>query len=566
MKLRKWFSLCLAAMLAISLVPAAGFAQPAHSEPDGGLVNLALGKSYTLETPYPRDSHFSTVEAAHPDDTGRQLTDGEYGGTTFSNKAYVGSIWQGSRIVTIDLEQVSTIQEISVNVLQDLPVGIFFPKQVQFSISHNGKVWEKLDTVNNEISTTEKGPLTQKLTLQGVNKVARYVKAEITVDSWVFMDEIEVWGTPDRSGRPLTPSPQGPKDKIKYPAPGSEQAGGIRSEVLIYTGEWQYEPADWISFTKEDFKPYVSYVDTDMNRVDYMFDGYLFLPYAPLLDGANFGPTTGKPTNKAHFESFLDRLFRDDYELGALNQAVQEAKAELGNPAYKAKVAIAIPYPRTDQNDFGDVDGDGISENMKVSEVGEDQALANREKVVRWFVDEVYDRWQQAGYTELELVSFYWYNEFVAYQLAEKDGELIRRTGDYVRSKGARLQWIPYYFGRGWDEWKDIGFDSALMQPNYTFHNTTADRVDAVAQAARAHGMGVEIEMSDAVLTNPEIRDKYYTYLDKGVEYGYMKGSYNAYYQQVKTLLKAAQSDDPDAREVYDLTYQFIKGTYKARQ
>ncbi|GIP35051.1 DUF4855 domain-containing protein [Paenibacillus sp. J2TS4] len=565
MKSNKWFSLLVAILMALTVVPAVGLSQSAIPDNEN-LMNLALGKSYTLETPYPRDPHFSNVEAAHKDEAGKKLTDGEYGGTTFSSGKYVGSIWQGSRIVTIDLEQISTVQDISVSVLQDLPVGIFFPKQVRYSISRNGKTWENLDTVHNEISTTETGPLTQKLTLRGINKVARYVKLEVAVDSWMFMDEIEIWGTPDRSGRPLTPSPQGPKDKIKYPQSGTEQTGGIGHEVLIYTGEWAYEPADWISFSKDDFKPYVSYVDADMNRVDYMFDSYLFLPYAPLMDGANFGPTAGKPTAKAHFESYLDRLFRDDYELGALNEAVKEAKAELGNPSYKAKVAIAIPYPRTDQNDFGDVDGDGISENMKVSEVGEEQALASRDKVVRWFVDEVYDRWEQAGYTDIELASFYWYNEFVAYQLSEMDGQLIRKAGDYVRSKGARLQWIPYYFGRGWDEWKDIGFDSALMQPNYMFHNTSAERVDAIAQAARAHGMGVEIEMSDAVLTDPAMRDKYYTYLDKGVQHGYMTGSYNAYYQQVKTLLQAAQSGDPDAREVYDRTYQFIKGQYKARR
>ncbi|WP_374016479.1 DUF4855 domain-containing protein [Paenibacillus thiaminolyticus] len=60
------------------------------------------------------------------------------------------------------------------------------------------------------------------------------------------------------------------------------------------------------------------------------------------------------------------------------------------------------------------------------------------------------------------------------------------------------------------------------MQPNYTFHNTNEDRLDAIAQAAYDHGMGGEIEMSDAVLTNEAVRGKYYAYLNKGVEHGYM--------------------------------------------
>ncbi|RJG25550.1 hypothetical protein [Paenibacillus thiaminolyticus] len=43
----------------------------------------ALGKSYTLETPYPPDALFGKTESSHPDDTGRQLTDGQFGGFVF---------------------------------------------------------------------------------------------------------------------------------------------------------------------------------------------------------------------------------------------------------------------------------------------------------------------------------------------------------------------------------------------------------------------------------------------------------------------------------------------------
>jgi hypothetical protein len=298
-----------------------------------------------------------------------------------------------------------------------------------------------------------------------------------------------------------------------------------------------------------------------------MFDGFLFMPYAPLLDGANYGPTTGKPTNKGHFEKFLNRLFRDDYELGALNEAVKEAKAELPNRKYEAKVAITIPYPRLDQSDFGDVDGDGISENLNVKEVGEETALQNRLKVVKWYIDEVYKRWNAAGYSDLKLVSFYWYNEYIAHQLSALDDELVRQTGDYVRSKGAVFQWIPYYFARGWNDWKKNGFDSALMQPNYLFHaNAGVDRLDTIAQAAYDHGMGVEIELSDAVLTSEELRNRYYAYLDKGKEHHYMKQSYSAFYQQVKTLWRAAKSANPVEREVYDRTYEYIKGTYHPKR
>lgn len=558
--MKKKISLLLIFVLFFSLaVPAA---EQAFAEQ--GTENLALGKSYSIQTPYKLDSHFAPMEKVHGDDTGFQLTDGQYGGDVFSNKAYIGRLWQGSRTVTIDLEKPSTIQEISLNVLQDIPVGIFFPEEVTYSISANGVAWEDLGSVKSSVSTTAKGPLTQKITKGNVNKVARYVKLEIPVETWLFMDEVEVWGSQDETGEQLRPSANGPKHERGYPQKGSSAVGGIKNEVLIFTGEWQYQPSDWISFDKEDFKPYVSYLDKEMKRQDYMFDGFLFMPYAPQMDGATFSPTGAKPTNKKHWETFIDRIFREGYEMSALNEAVKEAKADLPNRSYEAKAVVAIPYPRPDQSDFGDVDGDGVSENLNVSEIGEEQALKNRQKVVKWFIDEVNRRFDEKGYEEVSLVGFYWYNEYVSHQISELEHELIQYTGDYVRSQDAKFQWIPYYFARGWNDWKDLGFDSALLQPNYMFHaNSTVDRVDTIAQAAYDHGMGVEIEMSDAVLTNEASRNRYYAYLDKGFEYHYMTQSFSGFYQQVKTLLQAANSASPEAREVYDKTYQYIKGTYK---
>ncbi|GAB2694582.1 DUF4855 domain-containing protein [Paenibacillus thermoaerophilus] len=552
----------LSSVLAAGLIlPAAAVASD-NGQASAPLENLALNKPYTFETPYPRDSHFGPIEDVHLDDTGLQLTDGVFGGLSFSDKAYVGRLWQGYRTFHLDLGELATIEEIRVSTLQDLPNGIFFPEEVSYAISDNGQKWRHLGQVESALPTTLKGPAKQTIAKTGIHTVARYVQIDIPAESWLFVDEIEVIGRRDKSGDKLKPA-KGPKPDEGYPRPGSKQAAGIHNEVLIYTGEWQYQPSDWISFTKEDFKPYVSYVDTDMKRKDYMFDGFLFLPYAPLMDGANYGPTAGKPTNKGHFEKFLDRLFRDDYELGALNEAVKEAKADLRGKNYEAKVVIAIPYPRTDQSDFGDVDGDGISENLNVNEVGEAEALNNRLKVTKWFVDEVYKRWEASGYSDLKLVSFYWYNEYIAHQLSELDHELVKRTGDYVRSKGATFQWIPYYFARGWNDWKENGFDAAAMQPNYFFHaNAGPDRVGTIAQAAYDHGMGVEIELSDAVLTDANLRGRYYAYLDAGKEHQLMKKSYNVFYQQVKTLWKAAQSKVPVEREVYDRTYLYVKGKY----
>ncbi|BFH11838.1 hypothetical protein WJ0W_000096 [Paenibacillus melissococcoides] len=80
------------------------------------------GRSSRLHLP---DALFGKTESSHPDDTERQLTDGQFGGTVFSNSAFVGRLWKGSRIITIDLETPSTVEEIYIHVLQDNANGIF---------------------------------------------------------------------------------------------------------------------------------------------------------------------------------------------------------------------------------------------------------------------------------------------------------------------------------------------------------------------------------------------------------------------------------------------------------
>ena len=552
----------MAVLFAAAMMMAGPGSLNADNGADQPAINLALGKSYTLETPYTVDALFGKTEMSHPDDTGFQLTDGKHGGTVFSDSAYIGRLWQGSRIITIDLGKQSTVQEVYIHMLQDNANGIFFPERVFFSLSNDGTKWQHLEEGISKVPSTERGPVVQKIGIGDINTVSRYVRLEVPVSSWIFMDEIEVVGSEDLTGRKLRPSPKGPKDDTGYPKEGSKASGRMNNQVLLYTGEWQHQPADWISYTKEDLKSLVAYVDRNNEAKDFMFDGFLFLPYGPLPNGANYAPNTALPTDMNDWEHHLDRLFREDRELGALNRAVAEAKTELKERNHKAKVVVTIPYPRTDQGNFGDVDGDGISENLNVQEVGEEQALANRKKVVKWYVDEVYKRWRQADYKELELASFYWYAEFVSRQTSVNEDLLIQWTSGYVHRQGAAFQWIPYYFARGWNDWKRNGFDTALMQPNYMFHNTAEDRLDTIARAAYDHGMGVEIEMNDAVLANSEARDKYYAYLNKGAEYGYMN-SFKAFYQQVKTLQQAAESPVPAAREVYDKTYSYLKGTYR---
>ena len=69
----------------------------------------------------------------------------------------------------------------------------------------------------------------------------------------------------------------------------------------------------------------------------------------------------------------------------------------------------------------------------------------------------------------------------VTQQAAElrQSREVTRALGDYVRSKGLRFYWIPYYTAQGYSEWRDLGFDAAYLQPTYFWNRKIGDeRVD----------------------------------------------------------------------------------------
>lgn len=118
--------------------------------------------------------------------------------------------WQGyydtDFAAVVDLGKVESIQKISIGALQDIKSWIWFPKQVSFSISMDGKSFRKVATVLNETSDKEYGGLNQEFatSLPSSTKV-RFVKVEAQNygacpswhlgngnPSWLFFDEITI--------------------------------------------------------------------------------------------------------------------------------------------------------------------------------------------------------------------------------------------------------------------------------------------------------------------------------------------------------------------------------------
>jgi alcohol dehydrogenase class IV len=146
-------------------------------------------------------------------------------------------------------------------------------------------------------------------------------------------------------------------------------------------------------------------------------------------------------------------------------------------------------------------------------------------------------------------------------------GLTIAKTGTtLVHALGYSL---TYYHGiehgraNGYSQWKEAGFDAVMLQPNYMFHlDKDNSRLLRAAIEAKTYSMGLEFEASPDVLIITEQRERYYDYLRTAVTLGYGNDILRGWYQDVKIFHDAARSTWPEVREVYDVTYKFVKGEY----
>lgn len=527
-------------------------------------VNLALNKTYNIAVLAP-DPLFAKLQEAYPD-VDNELTDGEYATPQYDHMAFQAFTRQGGRNVVLDLGQERTVHRIVSSWLHQKPLGVYYPRWVTYAISLDGERWTEVGTIKSKVSLTIQGPEIQKYELSGLDVVARYVKLSVITDVHQMIDEFEVWGeetvapTSQRLPGVLPPT----KESVGYLKPGAPEAGGARHIPLLYTG--YYRDQALTTWTKQDYRPYVVYVDRNDKAQDWMFDTVLILAQGSTTSGRSFvlAPPKAIPANMADWLEFADWLFRPGYQLDALNQAVAEAKAELKNPNYKLKVILDVLYTNPYQKNFGDVNGDGVSENIDAS-AGVEEQLKNRTAVTKWFVDLLVKRWKEAKLDEnLELIGFWWHRESVPYMHSETEERAIQMAADVIHQAGYKFFWIPFAHAEGFLDWRQLGFDASMIQPNYMFAEVDKTRLKSIADIAAQTGQGIEVEKH--WFTQETQERKWIDTLNAGVKYGFMKSALISYYQNVKDFRNAAYSKDPRTREIYyDWLYEFVKGTYTER-
>ncbi len=507
--------------------------------------NLLKGKLQQIATSYYADAVFDNKHTAADS---LILTDGKRA----TSKTCYAPDWfyaSGGNCIDFffDLGGISTLDAFAVHTLDQKSWGISRPKFVTILLSNDANTWYPVDSytwaeteLKNDFS-----PITLEFSLD-TPYAARFVRfrVECGYNESVWLDELEAFGTKKVSGSTVRVEDSGITPNYFF----------TREEAYRYaTTENTPIKAHDISFVNammEDTNrllPYVAYLDQDGNIVDTFMDGFV------VTNGEDL-PSKSKVAEASYmvdWQHLFDGMFNGPTGLNHIEEVVQTVKDALNKPDYKVQVYMYMFPIRETVTNFGDVDGDGVSENLTNK--------ADREKVLNWYVDLCMDEFASREYKNLEFGGFYWAIEAINY--GKDDTHLVTETADVIHAKGSYLFWIPYYVANRYYTGYELGFDLVCMQPNVMF---TGDapmwRFPHTADAAKRLGMCVEIEHSYQALSDPHFVRTYMLYLYYGVLTGYDEGV-RIYYDDRDNFAQLSRSDDPLRRMQYDATYQFTRGT-----
>ena len=326
------------------------------------------------------------------------------------------------------------------------------------------------------------------------------------------------------------------------PAPGKYlPMTDIRDLVLIYQGG-----SHRMDYNAEQLRPYVVHEDRFGNR-DWLFDGFLFLEFDS-GKGVSYHVRGSAPlARKEDWAWLVDRHFESGKGIAALDDCIAAAVRELGEPPFRHKVVIGVPEPPRGQKDWGELEG------RKLDFSNEEDRIA----ACKWYADLLEERFRSSGFRHLELAGFYWLPEIL-----RQSREVTRALGDYVRSKGLRFYWIPYYTAQGYSEWRDLGFDAAYLQPTYFWNRKIGDeRVDRACELARTYGMGLEMEfdMRASVKSEECRRDRGMGYMSSFRRNGVYRSSAIAYYEGGGGVYYFTKTTAPEDRAFIDTLAYFIR-------
>jgi hypothetical protein len=299
-----------------------------------------------------------------------------------------------------------------------------------------------------------------------------------------------------------------------------------RHIVLIYTDAREKDAY----FSPENFVPLAAFVDKTGKPVDKFFDGFLFIGLdAP--SGRGLYPGWNKKQAIAEdFTWFLSRLFEEKKQIYNLDSAISSLPKKLQQ---QTSVIITIPYP---------------DKNLSFSE---------RTSLVEQYINHAINKFQMSKFEHLSLSGFYWINETVP----ENDVELVKTTAKLVHAKGSVFYWIPYFNAERIDQWRTLGFDYVMLQPNYAFRNVEKERFLETELKRRQNHINIEMELALYTRGRPESpawENSFFEYLDAALKYKWINLPMVGYYYANAYL---AMVSDTQKYPYYQLVYKLRHGT-----
>ena len=298
----------------------------------------------------------------------------------------------------------------------------------------------------------------------------------------------------------------------------------------------------------------------------WLFDSFLCIEFVMVPYSINLGQkrTSG---GREQWQKLIDYWFGPDNGVNALEEAVGEAAARLGEPAGKRKVVMVMPDPiiyeeyadtNTSTTYWGELNGRRL-----------DFAKASdRIAAYKWYIDSVRRLFDEADYRYVELAGFYIVSEDLA---TPGDGwnpelkrweEVIPEVAEYLHALNESLCWIPYNRAGGYRNWKRFGIDYAYMQPNYFWDNKGEKPLSRFFSDIKANDLAMEFEFDDALLektAGSEVyRRRLREYMDGAKEHGIYGRKPLAYYHGQNTLYELSVSAAAEDRKLYHEFCRFV--------
>lgn len=503
--------------------------------------NLALLEGVDVQV-----KHFDPLETAHLASNTHieqlsMLIDGKKASYASYSDTALAHFYRGyGRHIVIDLGNEMAVDEVKLEFLNEVSAGVGAPPAVTVSVSNDGKKWVTAYADSTGLYGDQTVQLVQ---VDGTFKQAyrcRYIRVSFQTvpdnetSSNVYLSEIEIYGKKNTEN---VPEAEYDMDITMGRYPDTETVGAENILLAAVAGMPGDDAYDGMS--EEDALLHLAYHDKDGNMKDTFFDSFSFSPTVRFQFENDV---------KLSADKFMDEIFAEEHNLPALNRAAETVKNSL-NTTEKVTVWLNLMSPHAGET-CSDVDSDGKAEDFSTAE--------GRFAYLKYQVDRYLERFGNAGFENLELLGFYWNDECLFKDELELNCQSIRMINDYIHSLGYKSFWCPYYNAYGIWLWQDVGFDFAVLQPNYMFYATESTRLSSASDTALIYGMSVELEIEDYVSEGSV--GLYREYLRTGYDSGFMN-SVKFYYHggMPGAITSSGRGETEQLRTVYDGTYLFAK-------